>query len=435
MRSTLTRYLCCLSSVGLFSGMATTANACHRCQSFGAHVAAVPYWVQDQAMEHRVQIDARVTEVSRTWVVPAGSAILVLNCPAETRCTIDGRVTHASGANRQYHITFDGEIHQCRIELRLRDNDEEVTYDFDHPLEFKNGQRTVLTVTQKQMTKTYDKQRSRILGDLFAPGTTLRVTSDKKLEVVDTVSATQTDSEAKPSSVAAKVDHKSPLWRTRAHQSKVLDKEIDAEKRLAKQAAEKATSWEAAHRSHQRAEDAFQVKHVEVDLAANDSATVRAAKRLEAKHLETEVARTRDVAVQAKAELDAAKHEHQEALTRVSGSKRALELTEQKIIVEHLKNGIAQEQAEHQRLRDLVQRLSEQLNDAGRILGKVTKAREAQPVDTSKAELELASEFKQQVEQKLNEARQEFEQATKRIQQQEKELEGFLNGTIHVDLP
>lgn len=433
MRTNLIRFLCCLTSLMLLVNAAPrSADACHRCPHGSTCRATATIGAPVPTSEIRVQVDAQVVGTPKWPATPTRCATLVLNCPAESRCTIDGRVTHASGSSRQYHVTFGTESHSCRIELRLRDNDEEATYEFDHPLEFKAGQRTVLTVTQNQMTKTYDKVRSRVVADLFEPGTTFRVTADKKLEIVNTFAKAQIDSEERSaSSAAAKIARMSPLWRTRAHQVKVLSNEIDTEKGLAKQAAEKGARREAAVQIHKRANDAHQVKLVEEDVAANGSASVRAARRLESKHHEIEVARARDVAAQAKAEFDAAKHDHQEALNRVSGLKRALELTEQKIIVEHLHTGLLQEQREHQRLRNLVQQLDQQRGDAVNIWKKLA----ANPAIASNSEVVLAREFEQRAQQHLTEAEQQFEQAAARIQQKEKEIEGFLNGTIHVDLP
>jgi hypothetical protein len=135
----------------------------------------------------------------------------------QSSLSIDGRVTHSSGKTRQYHLTFDGDVHDCLVEIRLRDNEEHVTYEFHESLPCVNHQRLVRTVTRRQMEPEPDRHPAEEAARLLAPGTLLRVTDDKRLEPVSTAAERTLDlppepppTDAKPTEPTEKPDGQSP---------------------------------------------------------------------------------------------------------------------------------------------------------------------------------------------------------------------------------
>lgn len=220
---------------------------------------------------------------------PVNRSLLVVNCPPETSITIDGRVTHSSGSMRQFDLSFAGSSHKCRIELRLRDNKKSVTYHFDHSLDVQNGKQAVLSVTRAQLEPVPDSDRESEIAKMFKPGSTFTVNDDGKLELADDASKAKEGSTSnwnRATKQPSFTDSLSLERRTREHLKKQLSVESESEKRLAKQEQEKAAHWEAAAKNRTRINDSYQLKLVEVNNAANDSANILAARRLEAKRLE-----------------------------------------------------------------------------------------------------------------------------------------------------
>lgn len=434
MRLMLPRLFISACVVGLFVATASTTTAgnshskrCATCVTetsvTSTSVAAAP-----------VVVDPCVAEPKVVTTKSLGHSLLVVHCPAEAIVTIDGRVTHAGGTTRQYDVSYAGEVHNCRIELRLHDGGK--VYEFDHPLGFNNGKQTALTVTRKQMINATDKQESETIAKLFASGTTFKVTGDGKLEVVDDSETSKGESPIKKGTPnAADAQLPSPLRRTREQQLKMLAKEKDLEKTLAKQETEKQTRWEAANRVLQQQQDGLQIKNVEVNAAVTDSAATLAAKRLEAKRLELAAVRALEVERQANSELAAAKHEHQVVVKRINGLKESIEAIERKMIDEQLRNNVAAEAMVLQKFRDLAAQKQAQLNAAQKLHTKALEERVAKRDESLEAEVRLAKELVQKLEEELADARREFEKSTKRHDLKQHELNDFVNFKIHVDLP
>lgn len=222
-------------------------------------------------------------------------ATLILNCPATARVTIGGRVTHASGATRQYCLTFRDDLYKGWIEVRLRDNDEKVTYDVDWPFECRDQGRLVLTITRDRMRPTPDKPEKKCEEDV-------------------------TDGCQKPKAATvtpAKAESPSTLQQTITQYQKLRDSEQAKVDDLEKELLAKRTRWEAAVGIRKRLQDAHRLKITEVDLAKSDPAAVLNAKRLELVKLETDEQRATEVEGEARADFVEATKQVDAAKVRV----------------------------------------------------------------------------------------------------------------------
>lgn len=366
---------------------------------------------------------------------PVNRSLLVVNCPPETSVTIDGRVTHSSGSMRQFDLSFAGPSHKCRVELRLRDNKKSVTYHFDHSLEVQPGKQAVLSVTRAQMEPVSDSDRENDITKLFKAGSTFKVNDDGKLELVDDPAKAKEDAAAhgqspsgKTAASSAKANVVSPEQRTREQRKKQLAQDADAVKGLAKQESEKLGHWEAAVRLRVQLDDAYQLKLVEVDNAAKDSAAVQAAKRLEAKRLELDRSRAIEAERVARTQLDAAQHEHQIAKQRLSGTQRAVELIERSMIEKLFDKEIAAEQKIFDQLSAAAGKLSLDKDAA-------TKAVQQAIIARVESETRSAIDRERDLSQKLTEAQRKVSESRTRLRQKIEELNGFRGGSIHRELP
>lgn len=360
MRSIVTGCLSLLSGFGLLATSASTGSAGNPiCKPCSSAVVVTPALVPVLRVETPVMVDGLIVAP-----IPTGHALLVLTCPAEARVTIDGRLTHSSGATRQYHLSFDGDVHICHVEIRLRDNDEEATFHFGTHLECFDHQRAVLSVSRHQMEKTRDPKTIDELSTLLSPGATLTVTDDHKLVPFtapeSTVSSRTRRRESRqlaaPNGVHPRgkaTKSKQPSLQDLAidHQTKILGQQQAEANRLTSIVRAKATRLDAAARVRKLAEDALQVKNAEVTAALNDAATylaagntaknvdlkgIASAKQVEAKKLELEITRAREIEQGATNELSAAQNQSnkadeklrdaQEALKRIKGGSIQIEL-------------------------------------------------------------------------------------------------------------
>ncbi len=244
-------------------------------------------------------------------VASENQALLILNCPADARVTIDGRLTHASGSTRQYRLRFDGDSHICPIEIRIRDNDEKATYRFETTFEFHAHQRVVLSIDRSQMEKISDRHPAEEVAKLMAPGTALLVTENGQL-----VPFVMPVRKARSKPTAVKAEQPSLQQLAIEHQTKQLDQERAAANQLAKVVTDKQTRYDAATRIRKQTEDAYQVKLAEVDA--------KSANPVEAKKLQVEITRDREVEQSAKDDVTAAQDQLNKAEQRVRDATTAL---------------------------------------------------------------------------------------------------------------
>ena len=251
-----------------------------------------------------------------------GQFTVLLSCPAEARVTIDGRVTFASGTKRNYQLEFDGDNYNCRLEIRLRDNDKQATYSFEHDIGCQNGKRLALSVTRQQMTKELDKHWTDEIAKRLKMGTTYVITDDGKIEVKS--SNEQADAPAKTASTstaAAQTAPQSVLQRQIDRQTKQIFVWQTELTKLQKELSAKAAHRDGVVKIRKQTEDAFLLKQTEVNAAINNSSAILEARRLEAKKLELELNRAREMENEAQTAVQHAQHQLNDFTAKITTGK------------------------------------------------------------------------------------------------------------------
>ncbi len=405
MRSMRIRCLSWCSGLGLLTLAVVPVSAkCPVCRSCCAEKTTTCAMAPCDQADHASGADGLIAPKSNGAVTNDKHSLLILNCPANARVTIDGRVTHASGAMRQYRLTFRDENYTGRIEVRLRDNEENVTYDFDTTLHCRHHGREVLTVTQQQMRATRDKPEKK-------PEDEASRCCEKPVS-------------AKPSNT----EPPSTLQQTIAQQKKLLDLEQARMEGLEKDLTAKRTRWEAAVGIRKKLQDAHRVKITEVDLAKNDSAVVQASKKLELVKIETEEQRATEVEGTAWADVVGA----QNLVNAAQGQVRELtgKLNHWKLIQSIAQQTKVVEQAtsEMQRLRGLVNTKAARLKFTADTKDAALKAAKDPQIATA-----MLLEIEQKATDELNEARKELSTAEERLRDEQARLDAVKLGTLKLD--
>ena len=357
------------------------------------------------------QVTQVVTQTTQVVVVaPVESETkLVVNCPAAARVTIDGRVTHAAGKSRQYRLLFHGDDHKIRVGIRLRHKDangDSATYDFDQAMGCRRNQTITLSVTLKQMQKTEDPRPAEKTSDSPHPPECSPAASGQ-------ISPAQSGS---------------PLKQTVEYQTGLLRKQQSALKNITEDVRAKTTRRDAAVRIRKQTDDAYQMKIVEVNAAKSDSAAIWTGKVKEAKKLELDLKRTREVEQETIDELAAALHQQSKAQEPVVKAEAALEGLKRRYTVERLTKNAGTEQAEMQRLAEIIGTQKLRLNAADQLLKLA--------VENQKPELEisLARELVESAKTELADAQAQWNQAQESARQALETLRQFKAGEIHIEL-
>lgn len=112
------------------------------------------------------------------------TATLVVQCPPQARIIIDGHLTGSTGTTREFRLNFDAKVHAAHVQVLSRDPDEKVNYEYNNRLNLPARGTHVLSLTHELMLAKPDKQDLERIEKLLSDGTVLKVTQDKKLEIV-----------------------------------------------------------------------------------------------------------------------------------------------------------------------------------------------------------------------------------------------------------
>lgn len=264
---------------------------------------------------------------TNTGSVATKQFTVVLTCPSDARVTIGGQLTYATGSTRQYQLQYDDKRRTYRLEMKVRINEENATFLFDHDIHCDDGKILALAVTREQMTKVSDTHWSAEIAKHLQPNTVLRVTDDQKLELLSS-GTENADSTSKPMSSSNRSSSTPPSVSQRLMDRKkeqVLGWDNKA-KKLKTEIATKTAHRDAVALICQRTEDAWRIKLEEVNAAVTDSAATLAGRRLEAKRLELELNHARENQAQAQAALTSAQQEANNVDKEIAAGQEALRL-------------------------------------------------------------------------------------------------------------
>lgn len=279
------------------------ASACERCgdqrtRCEKCETERSPSCACDKLCEHAVAAKVPTTKNAKH------SATLIVKCPAESRVTVDGHVTYATGATRQFQLLFNDDVYPFRVEIRLRDNEEEATYLFDKPLKCRPNGRIVMSVDRDQMQKVRDKASA----------------SDGTCTALDVLEAIERMLEKvvgpAPQPIAG--PQPSPWKQAVAQHEHDVNEATKKVNELQDKLVVPKRTHNAAVQRRKDAEDTHQIKIAEVNA--------KTATLVDLVKAEVAVKRAREAEQSAKEELDAAQHELNKARERLTADQAALDL-------------------------------------------------------------------------------------------------------------
>lgn len=411
MRSMRIRWLSWCSGLGLLTLAVVPVSAkCPVCHSCCAEKTTPCATTPCDKVEQTSVASGSIALKSNASEASSKHSLLILNCPADSRVTIDGQVTHASGAMRQYRLSFRDENYKGRIEVRLRDNEEKVTYDFEAQLHCRHQGREVLTVTRDRMTPTPDKPEKKCEGVL-----------------------TSLSEKSKPGTVIpAKAEPPSTLQQTITHHQKLYESQQTTTDNFEKELAAKRTRWEAAVGIRKRLQDAHRLKITEVDLAKSDSAATLNAKKLELVKLEMEEQRATEVEGEARAEFVEAKKRADEAQGQVRDITAKLNYWKLMQSIAQQTKAVEQATSETQRLTGVVNSKEE----LQKLTSKIRQAEDDGPRKDPKEHeiaITLLREAERNAKVELTKAREELNKAEGQLRDEQERLKAIQFGTLKLD--